>query len=231
MKRINPIWLLIVLNILLIMFRDVILPEETTAAISAWVESTLARLGPFGYAGIVLTYIVCGFFLVPLLIPLNILGGALYGAWAGTVIALIGITLATIASLISVRHYFTSMQHSIDKRPKLKRLISTADRYANLTILMVRFSVIAPYLIQNIALAVTKISTTRITLVTAVSAIPGAAIYSLLGAGLVEADDARELLLYVMLPIFLMLMLTALIAWFTKVRGSLATEEAETADE
>jgi hypothetical protein len=41
----------------------------------------------------------------------------------------------------------------------------------------------SPYLWQNIALAVTKISLTRLTLLTAVSALPGAAIYSLLGAG------------------------------------------------
>jgi uncharacterized membrane protein YdjX (TVP38/TMEM64 family) len=212
-RRINPIYLLIALNVILILLRDVLLPEELTASIATNVEAALVRLGPWGYAIIIAAYVVCGFFLVPLLIPFNILGGALYGAWIGTAIALAGITLATIASIASVRHVFTGMQSSIESRPSLRRLIAAADRHRNLTVLMVRFSVIAPYLLQNIALAATSISTKRITLITAVSAIPGAAIYSLLGAGLVKADDVRELLLYVAVPMLLMLMLTGAIAW------------------
>jgi len=221
-KRINPIYLLIALNVILILFRDVILPEETTAAFAAGVESMLLRLGPWGYGGIVAVYILCGFFLVPLLIPLNILGGALYGAWVGTIIALVGITLATVASVISVRQVFTGMQSSIEKRPSLQRLIATADRHTNLAILAVRFSVIVPYLMQNIALAATSASAARITLITAVSAIPGAAIYSFLGAGLVAAEDASELLLYVAVPILLMLGLTGLIAWTRNKADALA---------
>lgn len=225
-KRINPIYVLIALNIVLILFRDVILPEETTAAIAASVESTLVRLGPFGYGGIVAAYILCGFFFVPLLIPLNILGGALYGAWAGTAVALVGITLGTIASVVSVRHLFTGMQSSIEKRPSLQRLIASAERHSNLVILMIRFSVIVPYLLQNIALAATKASTTRITLVTAISAIPGAAIYSLLGAGLVEAEQASELVVYVLVPILLMLALTGTMAYFkTRAGNSMPSQD------
>ena len=226
MKRINPIYILIALNIVLILFRDVILPEETTAAFAVGVEATLLRLGPLGYGGIVVTYILCGFFFVPLLIPLNILGGALYGAWTGTAIALVGITLGTIASVISVRHIFTGMQSSIDKRPSLKRLVAGADRHSNLVILMVRFSVIVPYLLQNIALAATNISAVRITLVTAISAIPGAAIYSFLGAGLVEAEQASELLLYVLVPVLLMLALTGAMAHF-RARASAEINQPE----
>ena len=191
-----------------------LLPEETTAAIATSVETALARLGPFGYVGIVAAYIVCGFFLVPLLIPLNILGGALYGAWTGTIVALAGITLATVASIVSVRHLFTGMHAAIEKRPRLRQLIAGADRHSNLVILTIRFSVIVPYLVQNIALAATNASATRITLITAVSAIPGAAIYSLLGAGLVEAQQVSELLLYVLVPILLMLGLTGAMVWF-----------------
>ena len=91
-KRINPIWLLIALNIVLFVFRDLLLPDAARAAIAETVETTVLSLGVFGYAGIVLMYVLCGFFFVPLLIPLNILGGALYGAWAGTAVALAGIT-------------------------------------------------------------------------------------------------------------------------------------------
>ena len=228
MKRINPIYLLIALNIVLILFRDFILPEEMTAAISAGVESTLTRLGPFGYVGIVVVYILCGFFFVPLLIPLNVLGGTLYGALTGTVVALVGITLATIASVVSVRYLFTGMRDSIDKRPSLMKLISHADVHSIFVILAVRFSVIVPYLLQNIALAATNISATRITLVTAFSAIPGAAIYSLLGAGLVEAQQVSELVLYVAVPILLMLGLTGAMLYFrNRSQSSSSTNASE----
>jgi uncharacterized membrane protein YdjX (TVP38/TMEM64 family) len=212
-KRINPIYLLIVLNVLLILFRDVLLPEETTAAISAMVESSLVRLGVLGFIGIVLGYVICGLLFVPLLIPLNILGGALYGAWVGTIIAVIGVTLGCIASVVSVRHLFTGMRNVVERRPSLQRLIRHADRHQNLAIVMIRFAVVIPYLWQNIALAMTSSSTLRIATITFVSAIPGAAIYSLLGAGLVAADEAHDLLVYMAIPVTLMLALTGAMAW------------------
>jgi uncharacterized membrane protein YdjX (TVP38/TMEM64 family) len=218
-KRINPIHLLIALNLLLILFRDLILPEGTSAALAEGVEATLVALGPFGYAGLVLAFLLCSFFFVPLMIPLNILGGALYGPGAGTAVALTGITLGCIASTISVRYVFTGMQQTIEKRPALKRLIAGADRHLDLVIVMVRFTVIVPYLFQNIALALTRASIARLTLLTAVSAIPSAAIYSFLGAGLVAADDLQQLLLYIGLPIALMLALAGALAWFRSRLG------------
>ena len=212
-KRINPIYLLIALNVLMLLLR-VILPEPVTAALGSAVESTLAWLGPFAYAGIVVFYGICGFFFIPLLIPLNILGGALYGAWTGTAVALAGITFSTFTSTISQRHVFTGMQQSVEGRPGLQRLLAGVDRYRNLVVVMVRFAVIIPYQVQNIALAATSVSLTRLTLLTAVSALPGAAIYSLLGAGLVESADIWQLLLYIALPIALLLVLTGAVAWF-----------------
>lgn len=219
MKRLSPIHLLIALNVLLILFRDLLLPDGTSAAIAASVESTLVALGPFGYLGLVLAYVVCSFFFVPLLIPLNILGGALYGAWAGTAVALAGITLGCVASTVSTRYVFTGMQHTIDRRPGLKRLISGADRHRDLVIVMVRFAVVVPYLFQNIALALTSASITRLAVLTAVSAIPGAAIYSFLGAGLVESGDVTQMLLYLGIPVALMLALTGVLAWLKSRLG------------
>jgi len=215
-KRINPIYLLIVLNIVLIGFRDLLLPEETTAAIASAVEAMLLALGVFGYLSIVLGYVLCSFFFVPLLIPLNILGGALYGATAGTLVAVAGITLGCIASTLSVRHVFTGMQLSLDKRPRLQRLLAHADQHPNLVIVIMRFTVLIPYLWQNIALAVTKSSVTRLALVTLISGIPGAAIYSFLGAGLVHADQVNELLIYLALPVLLLAVVSGGLVYIRK---------------
>ena len=223
-KRINPIYLLIVLNILLIVFRDLILPESVTATISEQVELTLAALGVFGYVIVVGAFAVCSFFFVPLLIPFNILCGALYGPYTGTAVALAGITASCIASTISARHVFTGMQSVVDRRPGLQRIIRHADKNLNLTIAMVRFAVVVPYLVQNIALAVTQASVTRLALVTAVSALPGAAIYSLLGAGLVQANDLRELLAYIGLPVLIMIVVAFALGAINARNGSAPDE-------
>ncbi len=173
----------------------------------------MLRLGVFGYMGLVAGFVLCGFF-IPLLIPLNILGGALYGGWAGTIIAMIGVTLSTAASTVSARYLFTGVCQTLDQRPRLQYFVSLADRHLNLAIVMIRFAVVVPYMLQNVALAMTRASITRITVLTTLGAIPGAAIYSFLGAGLVQAEDASELLLYVAVPMSLMLGLTAIMAWF-----------------
>jgi uncharacterized membrane protein YdjX (TVP38/TMEM64 family) len=218
--RINPIVLLIVLNVLLILFRDLILPAEITAAIAGHVESALIALGPFGHAGLVAAFGLCGFFFVPLMIPLGILGGALYGAWAGTVVALAGIVLSTVTTTIAVRHVFTGSQQMIEKRPRLQRLVASADRHLNLVIVMVRFAVIVPPLFQNVALALTRASIMRLVLMTSLAAIPGAAIYSFLGAGLVAADRVTDLTLYLALPAALLLAVSLALAWIKARLGN-----------
>lgn len=219
MKRINPLYVLIALNVLLILFRDWLLPEETTAAIGARTEAVLAALGPFGYAGLVAAIGICGFFFLPFVLPLCLLAGALYGPWAGTAVGLVGLVLGTVTSTFSVRHVFTGMQQTIDKRPGLKRLIASADRHLNLVIVMVRFAVVVPPLIQNIALALTHASVLRLTLVSVLALIPAAAIYAFIGAGLVEGRNAADLALYLAPPVLLLLMLSASLAWLTSRLG------------
>lgn len=230
MKRINPIHILIVLNIVVILFRDLIFQDSFTAAIGNQVELLLATLGVFGYVSIVVLFVLCSFFFVPLLIPLNILCGALYGAYIGTGVALIGITFGCIASTVSARYVFTGMQLSIDKRPGLQRLLDRAADHRNLAIIMVRFAVVVPYLFQNLALAATRMSITRLAVVTSISAIPGAAIYSFLGAGLVQADDARELVVYLAVPVVTMLAITGAMAFFRTKYGDAVTLDASVSD-
>lgn len=208
MKRINPIYLLIALNIVFFVFRDLILSEEAQASLAIEIESMLLSIGFFGHIGVVVAYVLCGFFFVPLLIPLTILGGALYGASVGTIIAVVGVTLSTMASTYSARYVFTGMQRTIENRPRMKRLLAQADKHQNLAIVLVRFMFVIPYLVQNILLAMTGASIARISVLTMLSASPGAAIYSLLGAGLVRADQVSEMLLYLALPISLFVLVS-----------------------
>jgi uncharacterized membrane protein YdjX (TVP38/TMEM64 family) len=212
-RRINPIWLLIAFNVLFFVMRGWVLPEGAIEQFSNEVEASLQGFGIAGYAGIVIAYAVCAFFFIPLLIPINILCGAVYGAWVGTAISLVGITFGSIASTISVRHVFTGMQRTIDGRPAAQKILAQIERYGTVIVILVRLAFVVPYLLQNILLATTKIGIGRLTWLTAVGSLPSAAIYSFLGAGLMQAGSVDELALYLAVPLVLLIAVTVLIRW------------------
>jgi uncharacterized membrane protein YdjX (TVP38/TMEM64 family) len=90
------------------------------------------------------------------------------------------------------------------RRPPRSRAADQVGRHGAVVVIAVRLAFIVPYLLQNIVLAVTSLGVYRLTLLTAVGALPGAAIYSFLGAGLMQADSARELTLYLAVPLVLL---------------------------
>ena len=211
MRRINPIWLLIAFNVLFFVGRDWLLPPDALATFSDWTGAVLGRLGILGYAGVVTIFGLCGFFFVPLLIPLNMLCGAVYGAWTGAAVSIVGITLGSYASTYSVRHVFTGMQRTLDSRPAAQKLLRQIDRHGSMVVILVRLAFVVPYLIQNILLAVTRIGIHRLALLTALGGLPAAAIYSFLGAGLVAAEDTAELALYLAVPLVLLIVISLVV--------------------
>jgi uncharacterized membrane protein YdjX (TVP38/TMEM64 family) len=215
-RKINPIYLFIAFSIVVFSLRDVILPEHVTAAIGDGFEATLASLGVYGYVGVTVIYTLCSFFFIPLLIPLNIVCGALYGPYVGTLVAIVGITLGCIASTISVRYVFKGMQHGIEQRPTAQKILRQIARHGSLMVIAVRLAFIVPYLLQNIVLAVTSIGIYRLTLLTAVGALPGAAIYSFLGAGLVRSESADQFALYMAIPLALLLVISLLVRYLNR---------------
>lgn len=208
MKRINPIHLLIAFNIVVFLLKDFILGDELAASVGAGFETFLASLGAFGYVGIVGIYTVCSFFFIPLLIPLNILCGALYGPYYGTGISIVGITLGCIASTLSVRYVFKGMERVIDKRPTAQRVLAQIDEHGAVSVIAVRLAFVVPYLLQNIVLAVTSIGALRLAMLTLLGSLPGAAIYSFLGAGLVRSESLGQLSLYLAVPLALLIIVS-----------------------
>jgi uncharacterized membrane protein YdjX (TVP38/TMEM64 family) len=213
MKKINPIYLFIAFNIIVFALRDLILPEEFLTAFSQGFEALIASLGAFGYASLVGIYAACSFFFIPLLIPLNILCGAIYGPYVGTAVAIVGITLGCLMSTVSVRYVFTGMQRSIENRATAQKILSQAARHGAIIVIAVRLAFIVPYLLQNIVLAASSIGMYRLTALTAVGSLPGAAIYSFLGAGLVRAENASELAIYLAVPLVLLVLITLIVRY------------------
>lgn len=209
MKRINPIYLLIAFNVILYSLRGFILPENVVTEIGQSFETYIASIGVLGYLSIVAIYVACSFFFIPLLIPLNIACGALYGPYTGTAIAMAGIVLGCFASTISVRRVFTGMQKTIENRPSAQKLLAQVSRHGAIMVIAVRLAFIVPYLVQNIVLATTSIGVYRLAALTAAGSLPGAAIYSFLGAGLVQAEDTSQLALYLGIPLVLLIAIWA----------------------
>lgn len=207
MRRVNPIYLLVGFNVLFFVARTWLVPETSAERFGHFLEVTLAGLGWIGYAGILGVYSVCSFFFIPLLIPINILCGAIYGPYLGTAVAMVGITLGCVASTLSVRHVFRGLQRTIDERPAARRILGQVERHGGVVVILVRLAFVVPYLVQNIVLASTSLSLSRLTLLTVLGALPGAAIYSFLGAGLVQADSVDQLALYMAVPLVLLVVI------------------------
>lgn len=214
MRKINPIYLLIAFNILLFVLRAWIPPDGGIDRFSAGLETALEELGVVGYLAVLGIYALCSFLFIPLLIPLNILCGALYGPVVGTAISIVGITLGCFVSTISVRHVFTGMQKVVAKRPSAQKILAQVARHGDVAVIFVRLAFIVPYLIQNIVLALTSINVYRIALLTFVGSLPGAAIYSFLGAGLVRADSTNEFAVYLAVPLVLLIAITVAMRYF-----------------
>lgn len=205
MRRLNPLYIFIALNILIFLFGDWIVGEDSARELAARVDGFVSRLGWIGYVGIVVIYAVSAFFFVPVLIALNVISGALFGPLIGTSVSLVGITLGAVMSMWSVRYVFTGMQAQIDRRPFARNVLHQIGQHGAIVVLMVRLAFIVPYLLQNIALALAPIRTHRVALLTAVGALPGAAVYAFLGAGLMRSAEVEQLAFYLAIPLVVLL--------------------------
>lgn len=219
MTRINPLYIFVALNIVIFLFGDWIVGEESMRGVAARVDDSVERLGWVGYAGVVAVYVLSAFFFVPVLIALNVVSGALFGPLAGTAVSIVAITLGAVASVLSVRYVFTGMQAQIDKRPYLRNVLRRIGQHGAIAVLMVRLAFVVPYLLQNIALALAPIGLPRMALLTFVGALPGAAAYSFLGAGLMRSAELDELAYYLAIPLVLLIVFGVLEYLNAKHRG------------
>ena len=188
-NKINPVLLLIIFSILIFLVRKFFFPAYSDEMNVSALQGFLAILGPLSFIYIIIAFAVCAFFFVPILMPLCLLCGAFYGPVEGAIVALVGITLSCVASTISVRRVFRGMGKVVMDNEEYKNLLNKLTQYGNVVVLLVRLAFVVPYMLQNILLALTNISTGRLALLTLVGAIPGAMSYSFLGAGLVSLGN------------------------------------------
>jgi len=185
-------------------------------------------LGPLGVASIAILlglYFFCSFFFIPILIPLNIACGALYGPLTGSLVALSGILVSCLASTVSVRYVFRGLGKYAMEHPDLKDYLVQVTRHGALTVILVRLAFVVPYLLQNLVLAMTNLSLLRLITLTFLGAIPGVVSYSFLGAGLMSLENTQSFVLYLSVPLFTLVGITLFIPVLRKRLGVSSKEE------
>lgn len=225
MKKFNPILLLVFFTVLIFILRKLFFPEFSDEAL---ITSLEAMLGPLGVASIAILlglYFFCSFFFIPILIPLNIACGALYGPLTGSLVALSGILVSCLASTVSVRYVFRGLGKYAMEHPDLKDYLVQVTRHGALTVILVRLAFVVPYLLQNLVLAMTNLSLLRLITLTFLGAIPGVVSYSFLGAGLMSLENTQSFVLYLSVPLFTLVGITLFIPVLRKRLGVSSKEE------
>ncbi|MFT5320348.1 MAG: putative membrane protein YdjX (TVP38/TMEM64 family) [Pseudohongiellaceae bacterium] len=219
LKKINPLILLIVVSILLFILREFLFPEYSDIALSRIMEELLSTFGMMSIVYLLFIYFFCSFFYIPILIPLNIACGALYGPVLGSFVSLAGVLVSCIASTISVRYVFRGMGKFAMRHQDVKKFLNQFTRYGTIVVLIVRLAFVVPYLLQNIILAMTNIKLDRLLLLTLFGAMPGVISYSFLGAGMVSLDDAGTYGIYLLVPLALLVAVSVFIHVTRKQMG------------
>lgn len=219
MRKLNPVLLLIIFSILIFLVRKIFFPAYTDDMLISALQNVLAQLGYLSVVYVLAGFTVCAFFFIPVLMPLCILCGAFYGPLQGSVVALAGITLGCVASTMSVRRVFRGMGRVVMDNPEYKNLLVKLTRHGVVVALLVRLAFVVPYILQNILLALTNISTTRLALLTLLGGIPGAISYSFLGAGLVSLGNTDLYGALVMVPVVLLYLVNALVTFLRRKHG------------
>jgi len=213
LKKINPVILLVFFSVLVFILRRTFYPEFSDESLVAALEQFL---GSFGVASIVtlfVLYFFCSFFFIPILIPLNIACGALYGPILGALAALAGVLISCFASTVSVRYVFRGMGNFAMRHPEIKNYLVDISRRGSVMVIIVRLAFVVPYLFQNIVLALTQLNLGKLMLLTIPGAVPGVLSYSYLGAGLVSLEATQSFVFYLSVPLLMLVGITFMIRY------------------
>lgn len=225
LKKTNPVLLLVLFSLAAFVLRKFLFPEYSDAALVGIFEELLAAYGYMGMVYLLCIYFLCSFFFIPILIPLNIVCGAMYGPFLGALVAMGGVLLSCVASTLSVRYVFRGMGAYATDHKEVKKFLNQITRHGIVVAIIVRLAFVVPYLLQNIVLAMTNIRLGMLLALTLVGALPGVVSYAFLGAGLVSLDNAGAYSFYLLVPLMLLIGVSFLIKALRRSLGIGRTED------
>jgi uncharacterized membrane protein YdjX (TVP38/TMEM64 family) len=158
------------------------------AALAAWVDEH-AMLAALLY---VLAYALVVAFSLPIAILVTPVGGFLFGVAMGALLSVIGATLGSIAVFLAARTAFYDLFHA-RAGTALARLEDGFRRDSFNYLLFLRLVPVFPFWLINIVPALLGMKLGPYTLATLIGIIPGAVVYSSVGAGLGVVIDRGEM--------------------------------------
>jgi uncharacterized membrane protein YdjX (TVP38/TMEM64 family) len=149
------------------------------AALADWVgrHEVLAGLAYVVGYGLVVA------FSLPVSVIVTLLGGFLFGTWLGTTLSVIGATAGSVAVFLAARTAFYDLFHARAGR-MLARFEEGFKRDSFNYLLFLRLVPIFPFWLINIVPALIGMPIGSYALATLIGIIPGALVYSSVGAGL-----------------------------------------------
>jgi len=157
------------------------------AAITDWVEANRVLAALL----FVLAYAVVVAFSLPVAVLVTPVGGFLFGMWLGSLLSVVGATLGAVAVFLAARTAFYDLFHA-RAGAALARLEDGFRRDSFSYLLFLRLVPVFPFWLVNIVPALLGMKLDRYVLATLLGIIPGAVVYSGVGAGLGVVIDRGE---------------------------------------
>jgi uncharacterized membrane protein YdjX (TVP38/TMEM64 family) len=157
------------------------------AELTAWVAAN----GVLAAVIFALAYAVAVAFSLPIAVLVTPVGGFLFGTWLGAILSVIGATLGAVAVFLAARSAFYDLFHA-RAGAALGRLEEGFRRDSFNYLLFLRLVPIFPFWLVNIVPALLGMKLDRYTLATAIGIVPGAVVYSGVGAGFGTVIDRGE---------------------------------------
>jgi uncharacterized membrane protein YdjX (TVP38/TMEM64 family) len=139
--------------------------------------------------GFVAVYALAAAFSLPIAAVLSISGGFLFGQWLGTVLNVLGATAGATAVFLAAR---TAIGDSLRRRagPWLARMEEGFRDNALCYLLVLRLVPLFPFVAVNLVPAMLGVGLRDFVVATFIGIIPGAFVYTAVGAGLGSVFDA-----------------------------------------
>ena len=140
----------------------------------------------------VLAYALVVAFSLPIAILVTPVGGFLFGVWLGAALSVIGATLGSVAVFLAARTAFYDLFHA-RAGAALAKLEEGFRRDGFSYLLFLRLVPVFPFWLVNIVPALLGVRLGAYTLATLIGIIPGAIVYSSVGAGFGLLIDRGEM--------------------------------------
>jgi len=154
------------------------------------IQSRIADLGYFAPLGFILLYVVNITLFLPFSIPLDLVAGALFGAFWGTVYVVIGATAGSGIAFSIARILGRPFVESVleNKLKKLERYDEKLQESSFKGVLLFRMIPIFPFNILNLTFGLTGVSLRNFLLGTFLGIIPVSFIYVYFGVTIISAS-------------------------------------------